>query len=190
MKRMVVNAAGTMVLLLAFAAPGLARQVKIEPDQQYLVVEVLKLATLEKELNSAAAEGFRLMMSTTSDDGARVQALLERVATPPDVFRYRLVATFSSKTGDKEMNAAAAEGFRAISHTAMVKKGLTIFNTNNVVVMEKDPKATQNVEYMTITAIRTSTFHKELKSAVDAGWKALDMTYGQLLLERLRPTTP
>ena len=88
------------------------------------------------------------------------------------------------------MNAAAAEGFRAISHTAMVKKGLTIFNTNNVVVMEKDPKATQNVEYMTITAIRTSTFHKELKSAVDAGWKALDMTYGQLLLERLRPTTP
>jgi hypothetical protein len=190
MKRLMVSAMGTVALLLASGAPVLAQQVKGEPDQQYLIVEVVKLATFETELNSAAAGGFRLMMSTTSDNGARVQALLERAATPPNVFQYRLVATFSTKTGDKEMNDAATEGFRAVSHTAMVKKGLTIFNTNNVVVMEKDPKATQKVEYMTITAIKTSTFHKELKAAVDQGWKVMDMTYGQVLLERPRPGTP
>jgi len=30
----------------------------------------------------------------------------------------------------------------------------------------------------------SATFHKELKSAVDQGWKVIDMTYGQIVLER------
>jgi hypothetical protein len=39
---------------------------------------------------------------------------------------------------------------------------------------------------MTITAIRTDTFHRELKLSVDEGWKVIDMTYGQVLLERVK----
>ena len=66
----------------------------------------------------------------------------------------------------------------------MVKKGLTVFNTNNVIVMEKASKAPATFEYLTIMAVRTATFHKELKSAVDQGWKVIDMTYGQVVLER------
>ena len=64
----------------------LAQEVKVEPEQQYLVLEVTKLSTFEEELNSAAKQGFQLIMSTTSDNGSRVQALMQRVATPPDVF--------------------------------------------------------------------------------------------------------
>ena len=172
-----------LVVVLAAATTG-ARQVKVEADQRYLVLEVLKLDTFEKEINSAAAQGFRLMMSSTSDNGARIQALMERATTPPDVFQYRMVATFSEKTGDKEMNAAAADGFRVVPHTAMVKKGLTAFNVNNVVIMEKPPKAPELFEYRTIGAVKTSTFHRELKAAVDDGWKIVDTTYGHVLLER------
>jgi hypothetical protein len=183
-----VNSRSLVVIgVIVFFVSGvttLAQEVRVEPEQQYLVLEVTKLSTLEEELNSAAKQGFQLIMSTTSDNGARVQALMQRVATPPDVFQYRMVATFSTKTGDKEMNAAAAEGFRAVPHTSMVKKGMTIFNVNNVVVMEKTPKSPQTFDYLTITAVRTATFHKELKSAVDQGWKVIDMTYGQVLLER------
>lgn len=177
-------ALGASVILMA-GLPAAAQEVKVEPDQQYLVIEVVKLSTFEKELNSAAKQGFRLMRSTTSEDGQRVQALMERVATSAP-YEYRMVATFSEKTGDKEMNAAAAEGFRLLPNSAMVKKGMTIFNRNSVVIMEKAPESTPAYAYMTISAIRTSTFHKELKAAVEQDWKVVDMTYGQVLLERVK----
>ena len=173
-----------IIVLVVSVATAAAQQVKVEADQQYLVLEVLKLDTFEKEINSAAGQGFRLMMSSTSDNGARIQALMERAATSPDPFQYRMVATFSEKTGDKEMNAAATDGFRVVPHTAMIKKGITIFNINSIVIMEKTPKASELFEYRTIGAVKTSTFHRELKAAVDEGWKVVDTTYGHVLLER------
>jgi hypothetical protein len=147
-----MRAAAITIGMSAFltASVAAAQEIKIEPDQQYFVIEVTKLSTFEKELNSAAKQGFRLMMSTTSEEGQRIQALMERVAQLPGSYQYRMVATFSEKTGDKEMNAAAAEGFRLLSQ------------------------------------VRTSTFHKELKAAVEQGWKVVDMTYGQVLLERAK----
>ena len=68
----------------------------------------------------------------------------------------------------------------------MVKQGLTIFNRNSVVIMEKAPEMTTVYAYMTVSAVRTSTFHQELKAAVEQGWKVVDMTYGQLMLERVK----
>jgi hypothetical protein len=177
-----------LALVFTLGSVAAAQQVKVDPAQHYVVLEVTKLSTFEKELNSAAEQGFRLVMSTTSDDGQRVQALMQRAESAPEPYRYRLVATFSTKTGDKEMNAAASEGYRLVPHTAMVKKGLTIFNTNNVVVMERVPAAPSAFEYFTITAVRTATFHRELKTAVDQGWAVVDMSYGQVLLERQKQT--
>lgn len=174
----------TLLVLVVLAMTTAAQQVKVEPDQQYLVLEVVKLDTFDKEINSAASQGFRLMMSCTSDNGGRIQALMERAAPPPNVFQYRMVATFSEKTGDKEMNAAGADGFRVVPHTAMIKKGLTIFNTNSVVIMEKTPQASGQFEYRTISEFKTATFHRELKAAVNEGWKVVDTTYGRVLLER------
>ncbi|MEQ1759677.1 MAG: hypothetical protein ABL986_15270 [Vicinamibacterales bacterium] len=174
------------VVGLAMSGGTASAQVKIEPDQQYLILEVSKLATFEDELSEAAKLGFRIMMSTTSDNGQRIQALLERAATPSTPFEYRMVATASTKTGDKEMNAAAAEGFRVVPHTAMLKKGLTVFNANEVEIMEKSATPGDFFEYLTITAVRTGTFHRELRTAVEQGWRVVDMTYGKVLLERKR----
>ena len=67
-----------------------AQDIKIDADQKYVVIEVVKLDTFDKEVNAAASQGFRLMMSATSDNGARIQALMERAAEPPDVFQYGL----------------------------------------------------------------------------------------------------
>lgn len=173
-------------VVLTTPLPAVAQEVKTEPNQQYLVIEVTKLSTFEKEINSAATQGFRLMRSTTSEDGQRIQALMERVAPSPAPYQYRMVATFSEKSGDKEMNAAAGEGFRLLPNTAMVKQGLTVFNRNSVVIMEKAPESAPVYAYMTISAVRTSTFHKELTAAVEQGWKVMDMTYGQVLLERVK----
>lgn len=159
-----------------------AQQVQVAPDQQFLILEITRLATFVSELNDAAKRGFRLKMSAV--EGARVTALMERVATPPDVYEYRTVSTFTSKAGDKEMNSSAAEGFRVVPHTFMVKKGITVFNVDNVVVMEKAPNQSGRYEYKTIGAVRTGTFEKELKGALGDGWMIFDMVYGQILLER------
>ena len=180
---------GALIVSLLPAAGAGADDLKLEPDQRYLVLEVAKLATFETELKEAAKLGFRLMMSTTSEEGQRIQALMERVAVPPEAYEYRLVATFSKKTGSQELNAAGAQGFRVVPHTAMVKKGFTIFNTNTSIVMEKQPKSSDRFEYQAIEAVRTSTFHKELKNAVDAGWQVVDMTYGYIVLEKQQPPT-
>lgn len=158
-----------------------AQEVKIAPDQQYVNLEILKVATLAQELNDAGKQGFRLKMTAVNE--ARVTALMERAA-PPDVFEYRIVSTFTSKTGDREVNAAAADGFRVVPHTFMVKKGITIFNIDNVVIMEKASKPTRTYEYRTIGAVKTSNLDKELKSALAERWQVYDMVYGQILMER------
>ena len=184
MTRTAVSGLMAIVSLVGCTAVARAQDLKVEPDQQYLVLEVAKLDTFEKEVNVASGLGFKLMMSAVSDGGQRIQALMERVPAAGGSFKYRMVATFSEKTGDKEMNAAGAEGFRVVPHTAMLKKGITIFNINSVVIMEKDAKSSDLFEYQTISAVKTATFHRELKAAVDQGWKIVDTTYGRVLLER------
>ena len=171
----------TFLALLVSNVSIPAEQVKIAADQQYLNLEIVKVATLAQELNDAGKQGFRLKMSAVNE--ARVSALMERAA-PPDIFEYRIVSTFTSKTGDKEVNAAAADGYRVVPHSFMVKKGLTIFNVDNVVIMEKESKPTRTYEYRTIGGVRTSTLDKELKSALAEGWQVFDMVYGQILMER------
>jgi hypothetical protein len=184
MLRTIVVPVSVAVLVVLSPGMAVAQEIKVEPDQKYLVLEVVKLDTFDKEINSAASQGFRLLMSATSDNGSRIQALMERAATPPNLFQYRMVATFSEKTGDKEMNAAAADGFRLVPHSAMLKKGLTVFNVNTVVIMEKSPEVSESFEYRTIGAVRTATFHRELQAAVDEGWRVVDTTYGRVVLER------
>lgn len=172
--------------LLVSVRPAIAQRVPAAPDQKYVILEITKLSTLNAELNDAAKQGFRLSM--TAVESPRVTALMVRSepngAAP---FEYRIVNTFSSKTGDREMNESALLGFHAVPHTVMVKKGFTVFNVDNVIVMEKSPSSSQPYEYLTINAARTATLDKELKSALADGWQVFDMVHGQILLERLKP---
>jgi len=164
-----------------------AQRVKLEPDQQYVLLETVRTKTLAAEVNEVALKGFRVKMAQADSESGRMELLMERTATPPDVFEYQLVATMSSKTKEKEMNAAAAQGFRVIPHTFMAKKGMTIFNTESVVLMEKTPKSTKAYEYKMITGLRTATLEREIKGAVKDGWELIDLAYGELILERVKP---
>src|SRR4051794_38487538 len=117
-------ALGSTALLLSVlgGAPLHGQQTGASPDQQFMILEIVKVATLAEELNESAKQGFRLKMSAV--EGMRVTAFMEKTATPPDVYAYRIVSAQSKKTGDKEMNAAGADGFRVVPHTFMVKKGI------------------------------------------------------------------
>lgn len=161
-----------------------ADKVKVEPGQQWIVLETIRTKTMANEINEVAKEGFRVRMASADSDSGRMELLLERVATPPDVYQYQLVATASAKTKEKEMNAAAAAGFRLVPNTFMSKKGITVFNTESVVLMEKDPKSAATFEYKMVTALRSSNLEKDLKAAAAEGWVMRDLAYGEVVMER------
>ena len=79
------------VLFVSFLAALLAAtswsQVEVDPDQHYLLLAATRTSTMQEELSEAAALGFRIVVgSPTSAD--EMVILLERVATPPDVYSY------------------------------------------------------------------------------------------------------
>ena len=172
-----------VLLSLTGATAGAQQRVTIAPDQQYVALEVLRLSNLEAELNDAGQQGFRLRQSAVNE--ARVMALLER-ANPKATFEYRIVSVsaFTTNKADKEMNAVALEGYRVVPHTFMVKKGVTIFNVENVVLMERASTPSGTYEYKTLAAVRTAALDRDVKAALSEGWQVFDMVYGQILLER------
>src|SRR5438105_1093916 len=106
-----------MFLLGAALCPGTYAQVKTDAGQRYLVLEVARTGTLEKELNDAAQQGFRLKMATAA--GNKVEAIMERDTSSTERFEYVVVATHSKKNSEKEMNEAAEKGFRIVPRTFM-----------------------------------------------------------------------
>jgi len=168
---------------LAVGRPLQAQQLKVEPDQRYLILEVARVSTLEKELNAAGQLGFQVKMSTAA--GNKVEVLMER-PEPSGTFQYRVVSTFRKKTGEQEMNDAAAGGFRVVPHTFLNKSGLTAYDVSAVVIMEKVANVASLYEYKSIGALNTPILDKELKAAVSEGWTAVGLRYAGVVLERLR----
>lgn len=83
---------------------------------------------------------------------------------------YRLLATNRTSTMQKEMNEAAAAGYRF----GGVMGGETSFGGSEVVViMYKDPvrEGRPKFEYKLLATSKTSTMQKELQQAGDAGFE-------------------
>jgi len=172
------------VLVAVWATPSVGEKIKIEPGQKYVMIEAVRTKTVAAEINEVAEQGFRVLMSSADSDSGRMQIFLERVTAPPNNYNYQLVATLSAKTKEKEMNTAGLEGFRIIPNTFMSKKGMTIFNTESVVLMERAPKSRAKYEYKMITGMRSKNLEKEITEALSLGWKVIDLAYGELILEK------
>lgn len=119
-------AVGVGVLILGVSLLALAQKVKIAPDQRYILLATTKTSTMQEELDEAAAQGFRIVVGSPTS-GNEMVLLLERVATPPEVYRYMLLATDKTSTMQKELDQATAEGFRLLSRTMVAKKSLLKF---------------------------------------------------------------
>ena len=123
-------------------------------------------------------------------------ALLSVVASPaiaqkPSAVEYRVLATSKTSTMQKEMQEAAAAGFRY----GDVMGGDTAFGGSEVVViMHRDgsvvailertveaPNATK-YEYRLVATKKTSTMQKELGEAGDQGFEFVGMTVAKTLV--------
>jgi hypothetical protein len=91
--------------------------------------------------------------------------------------RYLLLATSKTSTMQKEMSAAAEEGF--------VYKGQTVFESafggrEVGVVMERDgANGARRDEYLLLATSKTSTMQKELSEAGTQGYELAGMTVGK-----------
>lgn len=120
-----------LALILLTAGSAVAQsKLKIDPESRYLLLSTVKTSTMQKELDEASAQGFRIISAASSCNQSEMVLFLERVTQGPDTYKYKLLATTRTSTMEKELNQAAKEGFRLLPRTITAKEG---FLTNEIV---------------------------------------------------------
>jgi hypothetical protein len=158
------------------AVPGFARADTVE----YRVLATNKTSTMQKEMQEAAAGGFRFgatMGGTTSGGGNEVVVVMTRSGGAGQRYEYRLLATSKTSTMQRELQEAAAAGFEY--------KGQTVFSSmfggqEVVVILEKDRESPpkDRWEYRLLATSKTSTMQRELAEAGAQGFELVGITVG------------
>jgi hypothetical protein len=169
--KQIVSAAILLLGLTSFV--NAQSKLKIDPEQKYLLLSTMKTSTMQKELEAAAAQGFRIIASSSSCGQGEMVLFLERVAQPPDTYQYKLLATTRTGTMQKELNASAKDGFRLLPRTTIAKEGML---TNEIVmVLERAPKSDKRYEYQLLATSLTSTLQKEVGAAEADGFELVGL---------------
>lgn len=163
----------------ALALTALSAVQAAEPtDLEYRVLATSRTSTMEKEMNQAAADGFRfhaVMGGETSRGNEVIVVMSKRISTTQTgTAAYKLLATSKTSTMQREMQALGDSGFDY--------KGQTVFETafggeEVVVIMERPPDSEPSkIQYLLLATTKTSTMQKELASASSAGFTLVGFT--------------
>jgi len=151
--------------------------------REFRFLSTNKVATMERELNQAAAEGFRLERVSKSLLGDDLAVLVSRDPAAPagTRYEYRAIATRRAGTMDKEIKEAAAEGFELRGLTSMFRPGIAaLVGDETAALMERVAGETRpRFEYQLLSTKREKTLQKELDEAVAAGYVPVEMVRGQ-----------
>jgi hypothetical protein len=163
---------GAVFLLAAVGAVATAGPV------EYRVLATSKTSTMEKEMQEAAAAGFRFggtMGGETAFGGNEVVVIMTKGGSGPARYEYRLLATSKTSTMQRELQEAAAAGFEY--------RGQSIFSSlfggkEVVVILERDREATarDRWEYRLLATSKTSTMQRELSATGADGYEFVGMT--------------
>ena len=175
MKRIIALLA--LLASLAATAPAQDKpksdRVKIDDDQNYLVLSTKRIQTMEKELDEVAAQGFRVLYGAPTAQ-LDMALLLTRVQEPSaEPYRYRILATSRNKTMEKELNEGARDGYRLLPRTIVYKEGF--FTAEMVMVMERAPKSNKSYEYKLVRATKETKLHKKIDEAGAQGFVPITM---------------
>ena len=133
---LVVTVLATTVGLVAAPQSGTI-EASVETGPEYRVLATNQTSTMQRELNQAADEGYRLealMGGETAFGGKEVVAIVRRQQTPGR-YAYRLLATLKTSTMQEEIQTAATTGFHYRAQTVFE----TAFGGEEVVViLERD----------------------------------------------------
>ena len=149
----------------------------------YKVLATAKTSTMEKEMNEAGAMGYKfvsVMGGETAIGGKEVVVLLQKGGTTPEgKYRYKLLATSRTGTMQKEMTAAALDGYDYVGQTVFE----SVFGGEEVVsIVERGAAAESEYVYKLVATSKTSTLQKEINQLGGDGFSALGMTVGKTAL--------
>jgi hypothetical protein len=121
------------------------------------------LKLVENKLNELAGQGFQVTdFRVTGNKSADVA--MQKTATPPATYHYKLVHAILVGNVQKNMNSAAAEGYRLVRHTVAMLGGITL-------IMEKPSvQNAEKYEYRVSSGMRASTAEKHLVEDQEKGF--------------------
>lgn len=163
----------SLLPLLAVCALCSAQDLKPD-DQRYKLLATTKTSTMDKELNEAAAQGYRILVGSPTS-GKEMAMFLERVASSSEPYKYKLLATTRTGTMQKELNEAAEGGYRLLPRTMIAKQQVLVGGAEIVMIMERPPRAERHYEYKLLATSLTSTLQKEVAEAQAAGFVIVGM---------------
>jgi hypothetical protein len=171
----VLKAILALAISLSVCAPAFAQV-------QYKVLATSKTSTMEKEMNDAGAAGYKfvdVMGGETAIGGKEVVVIMQRGGDVSGNFRYKLLATSRTGTMQKEMSAAARDGYDYVGQTVFE----SMFGGEEVVsIVERGTAAESDFVYKLIATAKTSTLQRELVELGQDGFQALGMTVGKTAL--------
>ena len=127
---------------------------------KYLLLAAERTTTIQREIDDAAAKGFRVF-GASSTDGSETVMLLEKSG---DKYQYRVLAATRSGTLQREINEAAGDGYHIVPR-AVARKGDEL-----LVLMEKGPEGPATPQYQVLGTDRTGTLQKEITQASNDGF--------------------
>ncbi|HKC87055.1 MAG TPA: hypothetical protein VKG02_13810 [Blastocatellia bacterium] len=170
----------TLVLLSSLLGDSNYALVSTDDSIEYRLLATNKTSTMEKEMNQAAAQGFRFegsMGGETAGGGSEMVVIMSREpAAGASRYDYKLLATNKTSTMQKELSEAGAAGY--------LYSGQTVYNSafggrEVVVILERSAGAKTTYEYKLLATARTSTMQKELNEAGRAGFVFCGMTVAE-----------
>jgi hypothetical protein len=139
-------------------------------ERQYRVVSTKLTGSLEKEVQEAAASGFRPIGS------GYMSIVLERDADPPQKPRdYRVIATRRASTSLLEIEALSNDGFRIGAMPESLNEWLF--------VMERDAAMPERFEYL-LVELRQKTIDQLMRGADKQGYRVLGLVEQVVVLEK------
>jgi hypothetical protein len=137
-------------------------------EREHLMLEAYKISTLEREMNEAAKQGHRLLVSSALNS-----VLMSRDNKPKDQnrYEYRLVAVRASDKSVGELNELSKQGFVLRSATEV---GLTA-------IMERlagGEAAASPLEFKVLETRAEATAQKEIQDACVQGFTPVSLAGG------------
>jgi hypothetical protein len=101
------------------------------PADRHIVEMKGDLKIVETRLNELAGQGFRIVDFRVAGNRS-ANVTMEKTASPAGTYHYMVVHAILAGNVQKNMNNAAAEGYRLVRHTVAMLAGITL-------IMEKPP---------------------------------------------------
>ena len=171
MKRSLALTVGLLFLLPPPVLP--AQESKLDFSSPYLILDTRKVVTLQKELNEAAAAGYRLLVGGPTS-GTIMALILAKVTNPADIYEYLVLANTRTSTMQKELDQAAARGFRLVPST-LILKDRRFRGIETLLVLEKAPGSQNHYRYLVLAHGKTSPLQKQLVQAIQEGYAVVGM---------------